>query len=258
MPKTVKKLIAVLLAAVSVLCTGLSVSADELSPATVAGLPDKLVVLDDKGRSISANNEYCFEVENMTVGEVYKKNIQIMNLREDASYNVYFNAEPISKFGDIDLEEECEMKLFLDNELIYQGKVTGEGTPDVRTDPLDLGRYSPGKSRVLRAEIVWHDSGKNGYDIDNGYRIYDSNGVKIVRSAQGKTHIEGVVLFKWIFSASVGPPHEDESSEPGGFIKTGETILLIAAVLFAVSIPIMFLLLVTKKKKKEQQDKNNN
>ena len=255
MLKTVKKLIAVLLAAVSVLCTGLSVSADELSPATVAGLPDKLVVLDDKGRSVSENNEYCFEVENMTVEEVYSKNIQIMNLREDASYNVYFNAEPIAKFGDIDLEEECEMKLFLDNELIYHGKVTGEGQPDVRTEPLDLGRYSPGKSRVLRAEIVWHDSGKNGGDIDNGYRIYDSNGVKIVRAKTDKTHIEGEVIFKWIFSATAGAPHEDESSDPGEFIKTGETILLVAGILFLLSIPVMFLLLITKKKKQEQKNK---
>ena len=66
----------------------------------------------------------------------------------------------MSKYGEIDLENECVVTLYLDERVVYQGKVTGEGIPDVRNEPLDLGRYGPGQSRVLRAEIVWNASGK--------------------------------------------------------------------------------------------------
>ena len=61
-----------------------------------------------------------------------------MNLREDAGYKIYFNAQPMSKYGDIDLEEECELTLYLDERVVYKGKVTGEGVPDVRVSVLTL------------------------------------------------------------------------------------------------------------------------
>lgn len=253
MNKIAIKILAVLLTAASLLSMSLTVIADELSSSVVAGLPERLVVLDDKARSVSDNGEYCFEVENMVSGELYSKNIQIMNLREDAAYHVYFKAQPVSKYGEIDLENECEFRLFLGDSLIYSGKVTGEGTPDVREEPLDLGKYAPGDSRVLRAEIVWHDSAGAGDEIDNGYRIYDAGGVEIVRGKSGKTHISGEVIFKWIFTASVVPDDPDKPSKPDPFIHTGETIVFIAAGLFLISIPIMILLVIGKKKKKKDE-----
>jgi hypothetical protein len=252
MVKRANKLIAVLLAAVLLICTAsLTALADELRAGTVAGLPEKLVVLDDKGNSVSENGEYFFEVEDMVPGEKYTKNIQIMNLREDAGYKIYFNAQPMSKYGDIDLENECELKLYLDDRLVYSGKVTGEGAPDVRDEPLSLGKYGPGESRVLRAEIVWHATFSEGGAIDEGHRVYDFNGVKVVRPKTGKTHIEGEVIFKWIFTAVGDSPTDD--SNPNPFVPTGEAITYIALAVLIVAVPVMFLLLKNKKRKQENE-----
>ena len=218
MVRTAKKLIAILLAAVLLMSMSVMTAyADELRAGTVAGLPEKLVVLDDNGNSVSENGEYFFEVQDMTPGENYVKNIQIMNLREDASYHIYFNAQPMAKYGDIDL-------------------------------PLDLGKYGPGESRVLRAEIVWNATFSQGGAIDEGHRIYDFNGVKVVREKTGKTHIEGEVIFKWIFTAVGDAPPIDQSS--GTYIDTGETITFVFAGLVVVAIGVMMVLLFVKKRKK--------
>ena len=249
MVRTAKKLIAILLAAVLLMSMSVTAAyADELRAGTVAGLPEKLVVLDDNGNSVSENGEYFFEVQDMTPGENYVKNIQIMNLREDASYHIYFNAQPMAKYGDIDLEEECVLTLYLDERVVYQGKVTGDGVPDVRDEPLDLGKYGPGESRVLRAEIVWNATFSQGGAIDEGHRIYDFNGVKVVREKTGKTHIEGEVIFKWIFTAVGDAPPIDQSS--GTYIDTGETITFVFAGLVVVAIGVMMVLLFVKKRKK--------
>ena len=249
MVRTAKKLIAILLAAVLLMSMSVTTAyADELRAGTVAGLPEKLVVLDDNGNSVSENGEYFFEVQDMTPGENYVKNIQIMNLREDASYHIYFNAQPMAKYGDIDLEEECVLTLYLNERVVYQGKVTGDGVPDVRDEPLDLGKYGPGESRVLRAEIVWNATFSQGGSIDEGHRIYDFNGVKVVREKTGKTHIEGEVIFKWIFTAVGDAPPIDQSS--GTYIDTGETITFVFAGLVVVAIGVMMVLLFVKKRKK--------
>ena len=252
MVRTAKKLIAILLAAVLLMSMSVTAAyADELRAGTVAGLPEKLVVLDDNGNSVSENGEYFFEVQDMTPGENYVKNIQIMNLREDASYHIYFNAQPMAKYGDIDLEEECVLTLYLDERVVYQGKVTGDGVPDVRDEPLDLGKYGPGESRVLRAEIVWNATFSQGGNIDEGHRIYDFDGVKVVREKTGKTHIEGEVIFKWIFTAVGDAPPVDQSS--GTYIDTGETITFVFAGLVVVAIGVMMVLLFVKKRKKDDR-----
>lgn len=252
MVRTAKKLIAILLAAVLLMSMSVTAAyADELRAGTVAGLPEKLVVLDDNGNSVSENGEYFFEVQDMTPGENYVKNIQIMNLREDASYHIYFNAQPMAKYGDIDLEEECVLTLYLNERVVYQGKVTGDGVPDVRDEPLDLGKYGPGESRVLRAEIVWNATFSQGGAIDEGHRIYDFDGVKVVREKTGKTHIEGEVIFKWIFTAVGDAPPVDQSS--GTYIDTGETITFVFAGLVVVAIGVMMVLLFVKKRKKDDR-----
>ena len=264
MDRLLCRIMTVLLTAVIISSVfGLTAFADELRAGTVAGLPEKLVVLDDKGRSVSENGEYFFQVEGMKASEHYIKKIQIMNLREDASYHIDFRAQKISSQGEIDLENECNCVITLDDQVIYEGKVTGEGIPDMRVDPLDLGYYVPGQSRTMKVDIVWNDPGHGG-DIDNGARVVDYNGVTVVREASGKTHIEGEVIFKWIFTAAVGIPPEPSVSTPDQSdtsvpytpdnpIDTGETIVLIIFCLAALGTAVMLFLLFVRKKKKEQE-----
>ena len=113
-----------------------SAYAYSLDDGSVHGLPEKLVVLDDSGRSVSADGSYYFSVTDMKPGITYVKNIQIMNLRDDKSYSIYFSAESVSSTGDIDLENECECVVILDDQEVYRGKVTGEGTPDMQNTDI--------------------------------------------------------------------------------------------------------------------------
>lgn len=223
----------------------------QLEDGTVAGLPEKLVVLDDSGKSVSENGDYYFEVEDMENGKTYVKNIQIMNLREGKAYHIYFSADPIAKYGDIDLENECECIAYLEDQIIYKGKVTGEGDPDIRNDnALDLGVYSAGQGRTLRIEITWHWNGSGTGAIDDGYRIVDKDGIKVIRPKEGKDHAEGEIIFKWKFTAK----ETTDTSHPDTPVDTGETITFIFAGVVAVAIVVMFILVVLKQKKKKEEE----
>lgn len=212
MYRRVYKFIPVLLAAALIFSTNITAFAAKLKVGSVAGLPEKLVVLDDNGRSVSENGEYFFEVEGMQWGELYTKNIQLMNLREDVSYHIYMTAQGISKHGEIDLENECECEIYMDDVLIYYGKVNGDGIPGMTDEPLNLGLYKPGESHVMTVAVKWLNAGHGGF-IDNGKRIVDVNGTTVVRERSGVDHIEGETTFKWVFFAEVR--QVDDSSKEG-------------------------------------------
>lgn len=254
-----KKIISVMLAAVLSLLLSTAVNAVELPSGSVKGLPERLAVLDDSGNSVSDSGEYYFEVENMQQGTTYTKKIQIMNMRDDAAYKVLFRAEPVSSSGSIDLANECECVITVDGTELYRGKVTGEGNPDIRTTPLDLGVYNSGQSRHMTVSIVWNGSSAGGF-IDNGERVVTNSGTEVVREKSGDNTISGETEFKWIFSAETVPSGDNSSVTPGdnsnssngmsGVISTGEKIAigLIAVVMLASF--VMIILLIGKKKKR--------
>lgn len=261
-----KKLISVLLAVALAFCFCLSANAEELADGSVKGLPEQLVVLDDSGNSVSDNGDYYFVVENMEQAETYTKKIQIMNLREDESYKITFRAQPVSKEGEIDLENDCECVITLDGITIYSGKITGEGTPDIRDNALDLGVYNPGESKSMVVSITWNGSSAGDF-IDNGQRVVTSSGTEIVREKSGDNYIYGEAEFKWTFYAEVvsddsdiptesTPNNQSGSSSPddiNNFIPTGETIAFSAIVLVMVAMIILVFLLIDKKKKQNNK-----
>lgn len=285
------KLLASLFFAVALLMFFVSpVCAVNLPDGSVRGLPEKLAILDDSGNHASASGEYYFVVEDMQESVTYTKKIQIMNLREDADYNIWFSALPLTNEGDIDLQEECDCKVYLNDTLIYDGKITGEGNPDIRRNPLDLGLYKPGQSRVLKVDVTWNDTNAGGH-IDNGAKVVDSNGTTVVREPSGKTEIWGETTFKWIFSAQVrtesakgtsnvskpdnnGQPSfsdastsvsvdeispnqpvipEISSDNISDFIQTGETVVFVTIAVVMAATLMLFFLLIGKKKKQEKK-----
>ena len=270
----------------------LIVNAEQLKVGSVKGLPEKLVVLDDNGQSVSENGEYFFSVENMQAATTYSKKIQIMNLREDASYIITLRAQPLTNTGEIDLENECKCSIYLDNKMVYYGKVSGEGEPDIRNDAVSLGTYSPGESRIMTVYIRWNGTDAGG-EIDNGARIVDRNGTSVVREKSGQSQISGETTFKWIFYAEVKHSGADESkgtiseistyesdipgntsdSESGGSgegtserpdptdrhddpnnpIATGETIAYVAIGVIMTGTLLLAVLVLGRKKKKEKK-----
>ena len=233
----------------------------------VKGLPERLAALDDEGNPVnSATGEYFFRVENMKYGETYSKNIQLMNLREDKSYHIYFYVEPLYKAGEIDLVEGCECRFLLDGEEIYKGDINGNGNFDLNRNHFDCGYYAPGDAHTLRAEITWNniDVIKN---VDNGHRLVDVNGEHVLVGPDDSGYAEGEVEFKWIFYAQVsdtegsesGPRRTDEDGAVPGGGKTPFTGMLQSttfwvacmAVIAAMIFTMLFLL-----KRKEKKQKN--
>ncbi|MBQ1389501.1 MAG: hypothetical protein IIY78_07730 [Clostridia bacterium] len=261
-------------------------SAKTLPDGSVRVLPDHLVVLDDSGRSVSQNGEYYFIVEDMEEAVPYTKKIQIMNLREDGSYRVTFRAEPLFTKGEIDLEKECVCEIKLDDNVIYEGLITGEGTPDIRVTPLSLGVYAPGESHVMTATVTWNGT-TAGATYDNGHRIVSKDGEKVARYASGVNHVSGETEFKWIFyaetddsdtgsksthtgdngdddykntsSTPAGAGRSTTSSDPSGglsaitgFVKTGG-IIAIGSLLIMLAGTFIMMILLSKKKKRSKK-----
>lgn len=170
--------------------------AGALPDGSVRGLPQNLIVCDEKGDSVSADGRYYIHVEDMQPGVVYTKDISVMNLRQDAVYRVYMTMAPNHTEGTIDLENEVEVKLYLENSLVYTGDVNGNGTPDMQNTPLDLGGiYNSGDTRHLRAEFVWN--------------MTKATEEHIQAESDAGNKAFGAVDFDWIFSAQV---REDENS----------------------------------------------
>lgn len=249
MKNAIRKIMAFSCSAVLLLCNSLTAFAEVALPdGAVKGLPKKLSVLDSDGNSVSENGEYFFIVENMKPFVSYTKKIQIMNLREDKAYHIYFYAEPVSQKGGINLEQECETVFTLDGNEIFRGKVTGEpaeGYSDISEAPLDLGLYEPGKSRNLTASITWNGQGAGDF-IDYGEKIVDKNGTHIIREESGEHYIYGETEFRWIFYAVV----DDEYIPPKtGVLAVGNIFYAIAVAVIVIMIAVLCILICLKKRK---------
>lgn len=248
MKTQVKKLLSISFSTVLLFCNSLTAFAEvSLPKGTVAGLPEKLSVMDSDGNSVSSETgEYFFYVENMEPNVAYSKDIQITNLREDKAYHIYFYAEPISKSGEIDLESESTAVFSLDGTQVFEGKVTGEasdGSINLADEPIDLGLYEPGESRKLNCSIVWNGTSAGGL-IDYGQKVVDKNGTTVIKKQSGDTQISGEVKFRWIFYAVV-----DESYKPPntGFLSSENIIYIIMAAAAVIILLIAFVILRRKK-----------
>lgn len=217
-----------------------------LPDGAVAGLPENLTVLDSDGNAVDTENgEYFFTVDDMVPYEVYTKDIQIMNLRDDASYHIYFYAEPISQEGEIDLENDCTAVITLNGSQIYKGKVTGEGEHDLANAPIDLGLYKPGDSGQMTCQVTW-DGPSADIFIDYGEKLVNTDGTTIIREGNDDHYIYGRVQFKWIFYAAV----DTDAANTGILGKNGMNLYIIAILLLIIMVSVMLMLVLKKKKQR--------
>ncbi|HNZ99173.1 hypothetical protein [Ruminococcus sp.] len=227
-------------------------AAVQLPDGAVKGLPSDLTAMDSEGNAVSSSTgEYFFHVEDMTFGETYTKDVQLMNLREDKAYHIYFYVEPVSKNGEIDLEEEVECTMSLDGVQFFEGNVNGKGNIDLTEEIQDLGYYEPGDSHTLSCSVVRSGLDEDMLHIDEGSRIVTDKGITIVRDKNGDRHVEGEIIFKWIFYAAV-----DEEFEPPdtGFLSTKDRFWALSITGSAVLVAVMALLLLIKKRRKRSEE----
>ncbi len=183
-----KKLISAFLTAI-VLSSPVYANTYKLPDGSVQGLPQNLIVMDENGHS-PENGELYIYIDNMLPGELYTKDVTLMNARDDAVYSIFMTAEPNYDEGDIDLLNETECKLYLDDKLIYQGLVNGDGMPNMQQEGLDLGGvYKSGETRNLHAEFKWNITDETQKFIDE-YSSEDKD-------------FYGIVSFNWTFYAQI-------------------------------------------------------
>ena len=176
----------------------------------------------------------------------YTKNIEIMNLREDKAYHIYFYAEPIGWSGDFNLEDGCTAVFTLDGEEVFTGSVSGlssDGTVNLADEPIDLGLYEPNDSATLSVSITWTGDTAD-YFKNYGTRLVSSDGVEILEAESGDNYIEGKVWFRWIFYAAV----DEEYTPPNTGIFDSENIGYFA-VIAILAILIIFILIAILIKK---------
>lgn len=251
--KMVKLSAAVLSSVILILLSLTTAFADvKLPDGAVKGLPEKITAMDSSGRSVnSETGEYFFVVENMAFGEVYTKDVQLMNLCDKEAYNIYFSVEPLpeSKKGEIDLEEACVCSFYLDGEQFYKGSITGIGDIDLTQAAHDLGYYKPGDTHTLSCSIAWvNEPGE--FFIDEGHKIIDKTGMWIMTPRSGDDKIDGEIEFKWRFFAV---KDEDYVPPATGILSADGTFLIICMAVIAVMIAVMFILLAKKKSKKKNK-----
>jgi hypothetical protein len=234
-------------------CSCLAAFAEVALPeGAVKGLPEKLTAMDSDGNVVSSGTgEYFFHVENMDYGVTYTKDVQLMNLRDDKAYHIYFNVEPLSREGEIDLEKGCACTFQLDGQDVYKGKVTGEpdaGYLDLRNEALDCGLFQPGDSHVLKCSVIWNDLDVLT-GVDYGHRLIDADGEHILVGPKDSGSVAGEIEFKWIFYAAV-----DEEYDPPktGLLRADHQFWLICiAVLGALTGGMLLLVLLQKKEHKK-------
>ena len=221
-----------------------------LPDGAVKGLPERLTAMDSDGNVVSSDTgEYFFHVENMQYGTTYTKDVQLMNLRDDKAYHIYFYVEPLFKNGEIDLEKGCECTFWLDGQEFYKGTVTGEGNFDLTKEVYDCGLYNPGDSHTLKCSVIWNDLDVL-VGVDNGHRLIDINGEHVLVGSQDSGYVEGEIEFKWIFYAAVD---EDYSPPDTGLLGVNNTFWIICIAVLAVLTGGMLLLVLLKKKEKKKE-----
>ncbi|MCR5730666.1 MAG: hypothetical protein K6G20_09980 [Ruminococcus sp.] len=248
-----KNIFAALVSSLLILsCNSFTAFADVALPeGAVKGLPEKLTAMDSDGNTVSSSTgEYFFHVENMKYGETYSKNVQLMNLRDDKAYHIYFYVEPLFKDGEIDLEEGCDCTFWLDGQEFYKGKVTGEpdsGYIDLQNNIYDCGLYNPGDSHTLKCSVIWNDLDVL-VGVDNGHRLVDINGEHVLVGSQDEGYVEGEIEFKWIFYAAVD---EDYVPPKTGLLAASNKFWIMLLAVFAALTGGMILLVFLKKKKND-------
>lgn len=260
-----KRIVISLLAGCLLGTSAITASADssvELSDGSVEGISKGLYVMDEDGNSVSESGEYFVSIDDMQPCVTYTKTLSLQNFVEN-TYTLTMAAESVSKSGNLDLEENTNVKIYLDGEELYDGLVTGEGNVSMTDgNVLDLGELASGESKEMQIEIYWDGSGFEDIEGDS---------------------YEGEVQFKWIFEAAMKEETTETttttnttttitngstttttvnanstSADNESVVNTGSQMFTVAiAVLFLVLLVLAFLAMFSRFKKVNDDDEND-
>ncbi len=209
----------------------------EFQASASESLPAGVVIGDETGLYATSEGEFFVDLPNVLPGEKYEKNITIRSLDIAKPFELGMLVEPFSQKGAIDFSEYLMMTLTLDDQVLYQGPLLGDGSFDWTVTPLLIGTCEYGTDQVLKAEFV----------VSKTLSVADYSE-------------ESELQYKWTFVGtrkpddtedSQKPPGPKKKDKPGVLPKTGEEIKNALYKFIAGLLLILIVLLLWKKRKKQ-------
>jgi len=214
---------ALFLCLLTAMISGMAVSASAVKE---TDFPRGLLIGDQDGISVDEHGYYYIDWRGLLPGEVARKTLTIHNLEMGHEnpesiipYTVFLSSEPLFSRGPIDLLDRVHLLMKLEGKVIYDGRVYGDGTPNMIEIPLNLGVYEIGARRTLDITLT----------VDSDMEI-----------CAEKSEAD----FRWHFYASRDlddPPPKTGGLDSYGFLLPPGAVLL----LFIIMIPL--------KKRKERE-----
>lgn len=124
--------------------------------AAAINLPSGFLIGDQDGIHVDASGEYYIDARDLKPGDVIHTTLTIQNLAQNdktpegkVPYTLVMRTEPLTNSGPVDLLDEVSLTLKLDGETVYDGRVRGDGVPNMIEKALELGDYAVGDRRIL-------------------------------------------------------------------------------------------------------------
>mgnify|MGYP005984464199 CR=1 FL=1 len=133
---------------VGLLCLGTHANAQRTNP-----LPPGLVIADQEGLQIDDDGRYWIDLLDVLPGARYQKEITIRNADLADGFALRLVVRDGEKEGGFDFYQAVHLELFLEEQLIYSGGILGRDDFDWTQEPLELGSYYSGDSKVLTARF---------------------------------------------------------------------------------------------------------
>jgi hypothetical protein len=203
-------------------------------------LPPGVIIGDETGISASSEGEYYVDLPNVLPGESYEKTITIRGLDIKEPFELGVLVTPDSSKGVVDFNKLITLTLSIEDKVLYQGPLLGNGEFDWTIQPLIIGTSEYGKDQILTAR----------FDVDKNFTTADFKE-------------ESQLLYHWTFVATKNQPKETSSSSDesvpeklakakGMFPMTGEEIKHLIYKLLTGLLLVLIVTLLWKKRREEQ------
>ncbi|MGC6770346.1 hypothetical protein [Enterococcus sp. LJL51] len=190
-------------------------------------LPQGMVIGDDQGIFVKKNGKYLVEVNDVMPGKKWHTTISMINMEKDTPYSLtMLISKPSLIAGSLDLSTAIQMKITYENEIVYEGPVSGINlTQNLQNTALELGTFKAGDSRAMEVD----------FSLSGEYTKKDFS---------EKNVMENVWNFYAVKTKSTDS-NEIENNKPLGKLpQTGEewrqTILYVCLGLFLLLIVLLF------------------
>lgn len=106
---------------------------------------------DREGLKLLTENKNMFDLNNLNPGDTYESEITLENRYDDCYIEIFLRTDRISKepgLGEADLFDQLVISVYLDDELLYNGKMKG-----FATENTSLGSLINNESKKMKVSV---------------------------------------------------------------------------------------------------------